>query len=90
MKGDFSLERTFIDRVWQQLGDDSGGAGRAGEWGIFSVVASGKEAGMGGGVPKLSCLRELSQGTQWPMLFSSFLFSMFLGRRWGRGREKRS
>lgn len=52
MKGDFALERTFIDRVWQQLGDDSGGAGRAGEWGIFSVVASGKEAGMGGGGTK--------------------------------------
>lgn len=52
MKGDFSLERTCIDRVWQQLGDDSGGAGRAGECGILSVVASGKEAGIGGGGTK--------------------------------------
>ena len=40
---------------------------------------------LGVGVPKLSCLRELSQGTQWSMLSSSFLFSMFLGRRWGEG-----
>lgn len=75
MKGDFALERTFIDRVWQQLGDDSGGAGRAGEWGIFSVVASGKEAGMGGGYQSfpvsVSCLRGLSGPCSFPPSYSA-------------------